>query len=308
MTSNNRWGVVYSSHSGSFSAHKRWHKIRRYMESKSIEFDFVQSESSGSVERLTSMMCNNGYRTIIIVGGDRALNDAVNAIMAQYDTLSPDFALGIIPNGIGNDFARFWNFMPDDYHDTIDRLAERRIRRIDVGKCVFTEDGGKKCRYFLNCVNIGLASRLIRSTNDAARLIGSKRLSAIFGLFVQLFERRMHKFSIDTDAEHIEDSFLSVCIGNAPGYGQTPNAVPYNGFIDMTTITRPTLLQMLQGFWLLGRKRFLNNRNVRPYRTSAIVINSCGKAPISLDGMSMPVENYTPIEITTIKDSLNFII
>lgn len=302
------WGVVYSSHSGSYKEHKRWHKIRSYIESKGVQFDFVQSESTGSVERLTNMMCVNGYNTIIVVGGDGALNEALNAVMSHHFELSEDFALGVIPNGIGNDFARFWGFSIDDYKGTIDRLIERRLRRIDVATCEFTNNGETLQRYFLNCVNIGLGARLIRFTNEAARVFGTKRLVVLCSLIGQLFERRLQKFTIETDAEHIEDSFMSVCIGNAPGYGQTPNAVPYNGFIDMTTITRPTLLQMFKGFWLLGKKQFLNYANVHPYRTSTVTIRSCGKATVSLDGKTLPAGIHTPITINVLPEALNFII
>lgn len=302
------WGVVYSSHSGSYKEHKRWHKIRNYIESKGVKFDFVQSESTGSVERLTNMMVANGYSTIIVVGGDGALNDAVNAVMSHCFELPQDFALGVIPNGIGNDFARFWGFSPDDYKDTIDRLIERRLRRIDVGEIEFTNDGEPVTRYFLNCINIGLGARLIRFSNEAARLFGTKRLFALASLVGQIFERRLQTFSIDTSDEHIEDSFMSVCIGNSLGYGQTPNAVPYNGFIDMTTITRPTLLQMFKGFWLLGKKQFLNYANVHPYRTSSVTVNSCGKATVSLDGKTLPAGIHTPITVKILPDTLNFII
>ena len=47
---------------------KRWKNICRYLTSKGVPFDYVQSEGPGSVERLASMMTRAGYRTIIIVG------------------------------------------------------------------------------------------------------------------------------------------------------------------------------------------------------------------------------------------------
>ena len=92
-TENGRWGVIDSSRAGSFKAHKRWDMIRRYMESRGVQYDFVQSEGFGSVERLTKMLCSNGYHTIVLVGGDGTLNDALNGIL-QFDKLPDDFAFG----------------------------------------------------------------------------------------------------------------------------------------------------------------------------------------------------------------------
>lgn len=35
------------------------------------------------MERLARTLANNGYRTIVIVGGDGAINDAINGIMTS---------------------------------------------------------------------------------------------------------------------------------------------------------------------------------------------------------------------------------
>ena len=102
----NRWGVVYNPKAGSRKTQKRWNEIREYMESKGVLFDYVQSEGYGSVERLTRILANNGYQTIVVVGGDGAINDAVNGIMGSSAENKEKIALGIIPNGIGNDFAQ----------------------------------------------------------------------------------------------------------------------------------------------------------------------------------------------------------
>ena len=103
----NRWGVIYNPKAGSRKAQKRWKEIRDYMESQHVQFDYVQSEGFGSVERLACTLANNGYRTIIVVGGDGAINDAVNGILESEAENKHEIAFGIIPNGIGNDFAKY---------------------------------------------------------------------------------------------------------------------------------------------------------------------------------------------------------
>ena len=63
MAEANRIGVIYNPHVGLDRSQKRWELIRKYMEQKGLLYDFVQSESFGSVERLVKMMCDNGYHT-----------------------------------------------------------------------------------------------------------------------------------------------------------------------------------------------------------------------------------------------------
>ena len=45
------------------------------------------------------ILANNGYRTMVIVGGDGSLNDAINGIMLSDAEDKENIALGMIPNG-----------------------------------------------------------------------------------------------------------------------------------------------------------------------------------------------------------------
>ena len=78
---NNRWGVLYCPKHSRSGSRKRWNKIESCLQEHGIDFDFVQSERQEGVSRLVNMMINNGYKTIVIVGGDSALNDAANCLM-----------------------------------------------------------------------------------------------------------------------------------------------------------------------------------------------------------------------------------
>lgn len=308
MTDKNRWGVVYSSHSGSYRSHKRWLLIRKYMELSGVLYDFIQSEEEDSVERLTSMLCQNGYRTIVIVGGDRAMNDAINAVMKNKDVLVEGFALGVIPNGIANDFARFWGLEVDSYKHSVDSIIKRVTRKIDVGVCRYMDDTIPQVRYFVNCINIGLGARLVKTTNEAMRLIGSRRLSFIPVFISQIFERKSFKMSLKIDTEKKQGEYMSVCVGNCLGYGQTPNAVPYNGALDVSVVTRPKWWQIFEGFWLLGKGRFLNYKNVHPYRAKTIVIEDIGKAIVSFDSKVLTGKPLTPITASVLTEEIDFII
>ena len=107
--------------------------MERVLKNEGIAYDFVQSEARGSVTRLVKMFINNGYKTIVIVGGDSALNDAVNCLMQTERQTRNEIALGIIPNGVMNDFAHFWNFKEGEIEQSVRWLKQRRVRKIDVG-------------------------------------------------------------------------------------------------------------------------------------------------------------------------------
>mgnify|MGYP002513214385 CR=1 FL=1 len=134
-----RWGIIYNPKAGSRKAQKKWNEIRNYMESRGVMFDYLQSEGYGSVERLARMLANNGYRTIVVVGGDGAVNDAVNGIMTSSAENKGSIALGIIPNGIGNDFASYWGLTKCTLLECVNVIKSGRIKRVDVG-CIEYSD------------------------------------------------------------------------------------------------------------------------------------------------------------------------
>jgi diacylglycerol kinase family enzyme len=278
------------------------------LDERQVQYDFVQSETADSVERLVKMMIQNGYKTIVIVGGDSALNDAVNCLMMEEKSVRDEIALGVIPNGVLNDFAKFWDFDDDKIEQTIDWLIKRRVRKIDLGCIRYTNKKGDKChRYFLNCINIGLTADIMNLRRQTRRLFGSQTLSFLVSLFVMLFHRMEYKMKLKINSEVIERKVMTVCIGSGPGYGQTPNAVPYNGMLDVSVVYHPEVVQLIEGLWLLVAGRFLNHRSVHPYRTKEIEVEYAKKAIVGIDGrmMKTPVGSY---RITVEQEVVNFLI
>ena len=303
----NRWGVVYNPKAGSRKTQKRWNEIRQYMVSKGVLFDYLQSEGYGSVERLTRILANNGYQTIVVVGGDGAINDAINGIMSSSVEHKEQIALGIIPNGIGNDFAKYWGFDEDDYKQAVDWIINRRMRKIDLGRCRCLVDEQKVERYFVNAMYIGLGARIVQISNGTRRFWGIRNLSFLASMFLLLFERKLHRSHLCVNGEHIRGNIMTVCIGSARGYGLTPSAVPYNGWLDVSVVYRPELSQLLSGLWMLLRGRLLNMRKVvKPYRTRKVQILRAQNAAVSLDGRIL--DPCYPLKVKIIPEALTLII
>ena len=268
----------------------------------------MQSETAESVERLMKMMINNGYKTIIIVGGDSALNDAVNCLMAEESEVRESIALGVIPNGVMNDFARFWEIDGDEIEETVDSLVKHRIRKVDLGCIRYSNVNGERChRYFLNCINIGMTADIMNLRRQTRRLFGSRTLSFVSSLFVMLFHRMEYKMKLKINDVTIDRKVMTLCIGSGPGYGQTPNAVPYNGMLDVSVVYHPEVVQLIEGIWLLVTGRFLNHRSVHPYRTKEVLVESAKHALVGIDGrlMKTPVGPY---RINVEQEVINFLI
>lgn len=302
------WGVIYCPKEGSPRTHKRWNKIRHYLEWQGVAFDYVQSESAGSVERLASMMTRAGYGTIIIVGGDAALNHALCGIMSSESPTGRHPAIGVIPNGFGNDFAKYWGFSVDDYKSTINSLLHRRTRKVDVGTVNIQRiDQGNEQLFFLNCLNLGIASSITNLKRKTSSLLGLKTLSYFISALLLLFQRTNFKFSFSMSGENIDSQAMSICIGSAHGYGQTPSAVPYNGMLDITLVSKPPLLHIFHGLWLLFTGRFLSHRGVRVWRTQHLKFTGTSRALLSIDGRVYHHQVET-LDIHILPEEIDFLI
>lgn len=302
---NNRWGILYCPKGRSS---KQREKIQRILDERQVQYDFVQSESTDSVERLVSMLIHNGYKTIVVVGGDSALNDAVNCLMKEEKQVRDSIALGVIPNGVMNDFARYWDFKEGNIEQTVDWLIQHRVRPIDLGCIRYTNKKGEQChRYFLNCINVGLIADVMNMRRQTRSLLGSRTLSFIVSLFLMIFHRMDYKMHVRINSDVINRKVMTMCIGSGPGYGQTPNAVPYNGLLDVSVVYHTGILQIFAGIWLLVTGRFLNHHSVHPYRTRELRVEEAKHALVSIDGrlMSTPVGAY---QVNVEQEVINFLI
>ena len=162
-------------------------------------------------------------------------------------------------------------------------------------------------RYFLNCVNIGLIAAIMNLRRQTRHVFGSRTLSFIFSFILMIFQRLDYKMHIKINSDVIKRRVMTMCVGNASGYGQTPNAVPYNGLLDVSVVYHPQMTQLFEGIYLFVKGKFLNHKSVHPYRTREVEVEEASHALIGIDGrlMNTPVGPY---KITVIQEVINFLI
>ncbi len=301
-----KWGVLFCP-KGGFRKGKCQERVEKALKENNVEYDFVQSENTSSVERLVKMFVNNGYKTIVIVGGDSALNDAVNCLM-EFDKATRDsIALGLIPNGLMNDFAKFWDIKEGTEDRQVRSILKRRIRKIDLGCIRYTNKERQKChRYFLNCVNVGFIAAVMNLRRKTRHYVGSRTISFFCSFLLLIFQRLEYKMKMKINSDVVDRNVMTVCVGNAQGYGQTPNAVPYNGLLDVSVVYHPEIFQLFEGIYLFVKGKFLNHKSVHPYRTREVEFENTSHAMVGIDGrlMKTPVG---PFRITVEQEVINFL-
>ena len=72
-----RWAILYCPRKGIFRSRKRWERLQKELNAQGVKYDFVQSESTDSVERLMTMLIHNGYIRLMVMMAASALMNSL---------------------------------------------------------------------------------------------------------------------------------------------------------------------------------------------------------------------------------------
>ena len=104
-----KWGVLFCPSQNIWNSDKRYNEIKKLLDSNDVAYDIFTAETSERVQYVSKMCINNNYKTIVIVGGDHALNDFINVLLSYESDIIKTISFSIIPDGVMNDFAFFWD-------------------------------------------------------------------------------------------------------------------------------------------------------------------------------------------------------
>ena len=129
-----------------------------------LDIEYHASRSAGDLEAQVLKLVDKGATRVIVAGGDGSVHEAINGILRSDNRA----ALGVIPTGTGNDFAKACNIPLNWEHATrllADRIAANVTpRKIDAGR--FND------RFFANGAGIGFDAKVTRVAQSIQLPIG----------------------------------------------------------------------------------------------------------------------------------------
>jgi YegS/Rv2252/BmrU family lipid kinase len=299
------WFVIVNPNAGKRKGEKDWLEIAAQLTSANIEFVSVFTEHRGHAVVLTRKYIENGYRNIIVVGGDGTLNEVVNGIFTQAHVPTNKVVLAMIPVGTGNDWCRMFN-IPNDYKQAINLITKRKIFIQDTGtiKYISSEDS-EKTRYFINMAGMGFDALVAKKTNTQKDLGKSNPLSYVVNILSSLFLYTSTKVNILLDDEKIASDIFSMSVGicqyNGGGMKQAPGALPDDGLFDMTLIKPIGKFKIIRNIIKLFDGSFTDLPEVSTFRSSKIIIHSEPQMFLEADGESL---GHTPFVFNILPQSL----
>ncbi len=135
-------------------------RVQRFFDahpSATTSFSLSLTKRAGHAGELASTM--DEVDTLIVLGGDGIIHEAVNGLMRLPHHSRPDLA--VIPMGSGNDFARTIHASINDPERALDQIISGRRRRIDLE--AVTSDTGASA-YVVQTLSFGLDAAIALDT------------------------------------------------------------------------------------------------------------------------------------------------
>jgi len=254
-------------------------RIERGLRDAGVKFDLVETTGPGHALGLARDAASQGFSKLLCAGGDGTVHEAANGLLQS--PLAKDgatqVALGVIPAGTGDDFAKLVNVYRLPPEAAVARMARATEARFDVGRV----DGGE---YFDNVLGIGFDAEVVRNALKIRRLKGILvYLASIYRTFVTF---RAPVLEVVSDA-HTETSPMmmlgvmnGVCEGG--GFYLTPESDPKDGLLDVCLIRKVGLLKFLQDVPRVMKGTHVDLPEVSIFKTARLTIR-CADRPLVLE-------------------------
>lgn len=194
-----------------------------------VDVSYQISRSVEDGQRKTEQAVRQGADTVLVVGGDGMVNSIGGAL------LGTGVALGVIPTGSGNGFARHFG-IPLLIGKAIKVLATARHVDIDAG---FANDRP----FFVTCSMAADATLVRHFEKSPIRGVLPYAFAAAYGIF----EYTPQPFRVTVDGKEqlaFSDSIVFT-VANLTQFGGgariAPNACPDDGYLELVVIARRDL-------------------------------------------------------------------
>lgn len=270
MEKNGKYLLIVNPASGSVSKHKIIPHICKRLHKMGIDFEVASTRYPGHARELAAEAAAAGRPAVLACGGDGTINEVASGLVGT------DTALGILPAGSGNGFARHLG-IPVDIDSALNAIAKKNIIASDYG----TANG----RPFFCTFGVGFDAAV---SERCARQKRRGILMYLKNTINEYVKFMPEEYVIEAGGRVItERAFLVVCC-NASQYGNNafvaPEASVTDGELDITIVHGGDILSraivgvdMITG--LIGK-----NALAETIRTTSATIRRKNSGAAHIDG------------------------
>ncbi|MCB8994531.1 MAG: diacylglycerol kinase family lipid kinase [Bacteroidales bacterium] len=306
MTDNwkNNWLVIINPNAGAGKCWHDWPQIEVLLDSNGFSYQrhFTMRRLHAIV--LTRHYIKEGYRKIIVVGGDGTMNEVINGILIQKSCPSSDIVVGMIPVGTGNDWGKMFD-ISSDYNEAVMTILASNTFVQDAGKVVYQKKNLQQQRYFVNIAGLGFDALVVKKSNRLKDRGQGNPLMYKYNIFTSLFGFKSPLATIEVDGRKVSNNVFNISVGickyNGGGMMPLPDANPDDGLFDLTVIKKIGKFDVIRSIKKLYDGSIVRHKKVETYKGKTIRISSDSRIYLETDGESL---GHTPMVFEIIPRSI----
>lgn len=250
-------------------------------------FDAVRTMQPRHAEKLASEA--DGFATVLVLGGDGIIHEAANGLMRIPPKDRP--ALGIIPVGSGNDYARTLG-MAGIPEDACRQLLSACPQALDLG-CANGE-------YFTETLSFGVDAAIALDTMERRQRAGKSSPLLYVQSGVDQLTRHLKAlpYSATFDGEQTEGQSITFAVQIGPTYGGgfriCPDAQPDDGLFDICIAHPPAgVMRALHVFFRAKNGTHTEFKQIELRQAAHIRLAFDEAPPCQADGERMEARTFS---------------
>ncbi|MBS3791893.1 MAG: diacylglycerol kinase family protein [Candidatus Bipolaricaulota bacterium] len=256
-------------------------EVKSCLDSEGLKYEIIRTKFPGHATELAGELESSGTM-VVAMGGDGTVREVLNGIR------SPDTPVGIIPAGMGNDFARSLG-IPVDVTQASQYIANTATRKVDLGI-----ERGK----FFNVMGVGFPAHVVERINIYKKGAVRGPLIYLLGLLRSVTDLDDYEFHLELDGNSRDQRANAIFVTNsqftAGGLKLVPQAELDDGLLDIAIISGAGRLELLLALRQAYQGKHVDHPKIEFLRAKRVRIESRARLIKMFDG---ELEGTTPADL-----------
>lgn len=266
--------------------------IRELLNKELFSPTVVTTEYAGHATQLAQQFALEGYYAVIAVGGDGTINEVGKGLCGT------NTALGIIPNGSGNGFAR---------HLEISTRMNRAVEMLNNSEVISVDYCTVNDIPFFSTFGVGFDALVAQDFSNTSR--GLK--GYIESILKDIFQYKPEQYHLQGEGIDLTTSAFLINFANASQWGYdaciAPKASLQDGWIDVAIVSEFPLIKAPELAWQLFTKSIDENHYMHTIRAKEIMLERENESsPVHIDGT--PTQMAKDLHIKIVEDGLKVLV
>jgi len=277
------WFVIVNPLSGNRSGTARARALIAALREYGVAAHHCHTEGWMHASVLARDAVTQGYRHLLVVGGDGTVNETLCGVFAQSQVAPNQVTLACAGGGTGNDWFRTLG-MPEKFRDLAFLISKGKTRCVDVGEVTCRTEHGNSRRQFVNMAGAGLDAAIA----EERMKLRSNALAYPRALLRALRRHRPSLVRLAFNEQVVVTPALAV-LANIGRYGAggmkiAPSAVSDDGLFHVAVVAGMSGWRTIFESHRLFDGTLARSDFVGCHRTSRLIVSAEPETAVQADG------------------------